>query len=173
MKYLYILFSLLFLFYLALPNPDFPTPPSDSLQSDEPADTEIPLRRAYFTNFTREEVMEHYKKQFETSAFLGIPLPTYRLNYPPEEARNIIRDQTRTTFLEEIVHPFRESVYVNGFEPKDPKDAIFIQGRDWRQKVIIRFFPSTIYIRLLVGALTLIFIPLLYKEIRKARAKYA
>ena len=115
----------------------------------------------------------HYLKQFETSAFLGIPLPTYRLNYPPEEARNIIRDQTRATFLEEIVHPFRESVYVNGFEPKDPKDSIFIQGRDWRQKITIRFIPSTIYIRLLLGGLTFIFIPILYKGVRKVIAKYA
>lgn len=173
MKYLYILFSPFFIFYLALPNPDFPAPPPDSIQSDEPADTETPLRRAYFTNFSREDVMVHYQKQFERSALLGIPLPTYRLNYPPEEARNIIRGQTRATFLEEIVHPFRESVYVNGFEPKDPKDAIFIQGQDWRQKIIIRFIPSAIYIRLLLGGLTLIFIPILYKEVRKVIAKYA
>lgn len=133
---------LLILVYLSLPNPEFPTPPPDALQSDEPADTETQLRRAYFTNLTREEVMEHYKNQLGKSLFLSIPLLTYRLNYPPEEAQTIIRDQTRSTFLEEIVHPFRESVYVNGFEPKSPKDAIIIKGSNWRQKIIIRFVPS-------------------------------
>lgn len=163
LKILYTLFAFFFLFYLALPSPEFPAPPPDALQSDEPADTETPLRRAYFTNYTREEVMNHYKDQFKGA---------YRLNYPPEEARNIIRDQARSTFLEEIVRPFRESVFVNGFEPKDPKDAIFIEGRAWRQKIIIKFVPSRIYTRLLLGALTLILIPLLYREVLKVLGKH-
>jgi hypothetical protein len=172
-KILYVFFSVIFLSYLALPNPEFPSPPPDALQSDEPADTETPLRRAYFTNLTREEVMNHYKNQLIKSSFVGIPLPTYRLNYPPEEAQTIIRDQTRSTFLEEIVHPFRESVFVNGFEPKTAKDAIFIGGRDWRQKIIIRFVPSVTYIRLIIGVLTLSLIPVLYSEIRKVLNKNA
>jgi hypothetical protein len=173
LKILYVFFSVIFLSYLALPNPEFPSPPPDALQSDEPADTETPLRRAYFTNLTREEVMNHYKNQLIKSSFVGIPLPTYRLNYPPEEAQTIIRDQTRSTFLEEIVHPFRESVFVNGFEPKTAKDAIFIGGRDWRQKIIIRFVPSVTYIRLIIGVLTLSLIPVLYSEIRKVLNKNA
>jgi len=159
-----ILLSLLFLFYLVLPNPSFPLPPKDALQSKEPADTETPLRRAYFTNLTREEVMIHYKKQLDKSVFANIFLPTYRLNYPPEESQAIIRDQTRSTFLEEIVHPFRESVYVNGFEPKDPKDAIFIAERPWRQKIIIKYVPSNPYVRLGVAGATLVVIWFLLKE---------
>lgn len=151
----FFIFSGILVFYLLLPNPSFPEPPPDALQSNEPADTEITLRRAYFTNFTREEVLVHYKNQLEKSAFLGIPLPTYRLNYPPEEAKTIIRDQTRSTFLEEIVHPLRESVFVNGFEPKDPKDAIFIDERFWRQKIIVKFVPSSIAVRLGVVLFTL------------------
>lgn len=171
LKILYVFFSIIFLSYLALPNPEFPSPPPYALQSDEPADTETALRRAYFTNLTREEVMSHYKNQLTKSSFIGIPLPTYRLNYPPEEAQTIIRDQTRSTFLEEIVHPFRESIYVNGFEPKTAKDAIFIGGRDWRQKITIRFVPSTAYIRLVIGVLTLALIPVLYNGIRKVLRK--
>ena len=173
LKVLFILFSLTFLAYLFLPNPEFPTPPPDALQSDEPADTETSLRRAYFTNATREEVMLHYKNQLTKSSFLGIPLPTYRLNYPPEEAQVIIRDQTRSTFLEEIVHPFRESVFINGFEPKDPKDAIEIGGRSWRQKIIVRYVPSRLGVRLILGISTILAMVIVFREylmfLRKAR----
>ncbi len=158
------LLSLIFLFYLVLPNPAFPLPPADALQSNEPADSETPLRRAYFTNLTREEIISHYQKQLEHAVILNIPLPTYRLNYPPEEAGTIIRDQTRSTFLEEIVHPFRESVYVNGFEPKEVKDAIFIAEKPWKQKIIIKYVPSNVYLRLGIALVTLMMIYFLLKE---------
>lgn len=137
-------FIFLFLYVLP-PSPDFPKALPDTLQSKEPADTETPLRRAYFTNFTREEVMSHYNNQFKWG---------YRLNYPPEESQTIIRDQTRSTFLEEIAHPLRESIFVNGFEPKDPKDAIFIEGKPWRQKIVVKYLPSNIFLRAFVVILT-------------------
>ena len=54
--------------------------------------------------------------------------------------------------MEEIVHPFRESVFINGFEPTLSKDAINIEGRHWRQKIIIRYVSSTILYRLFVFA---------------------
>ena len=154
-KIIFILFSLVFISYLLLPGPSFPKPPKDAVQSKEPADTETPLRRAYFTNYTREEVMANYKMQFEYSL---------RLNYPPEESGAIIRDQTKSTFLEEIVHPFRESVFVNGFEPKDPKDAIVIDGVAWRQKIIVRYVPSSVFVRFFVGFLTLALAFVLMRE---------
>jgi hypothetical protein len=154
LKILFILFCLVLLGYLVLPNYNFPKPPPDSLRSQEPADTETPLRRAYFTNYSRSEVLEWYKSQFNRSTVFNIPLPTYLLNYPPEDAQTIIRDQTRSTFLEEVVHPLRESIYVNGYEPapSDKKNAINIEGRNWRQKIIIRFIPSLLYIRLAIFA---------------------
>lgn len=158
------IFSGILVFYLLLPNPSFPEPPPDALQSNEPADTETTLRRAYFTNFTREEVLVHYKNQLQKSAFLGVPLPTYRLNYPPEEAKTIIRDQTRSTFLEEIVHPLRESVFINGFEPKDAKDTIFINDKYWRQKIIVRFIPSSVVIRISVILVSLILATILFRN---------
>ena len=139
-----LIFSTLFI-YVLLPNPKFPNPPPDSLQSKEPGDSEdLSVRRAYFTNFTREEVMKFYQKEFKG----------YRLNYPPEEAATIIRDQTRSTFLEEIVHPLRESFYVNGFEPKNAKDAIEIEGLPWRQKITVKYVPSNIFLRSFVIILT-------------------
>lgn len=164
-----VAFLLVFLGYLALPNPDFPKPPPDALQSKEPADTETPLRRAYFTNYTRQEVLDWYKAQLSKSA--GIPMPTYLLNYPPEEAQTIIRDQTRTTFLQEVVHPLRESVYVNGYEPRasDGKNAINIEGRHWRQKIIVKYVPSPVFIRLIVFAGIVFFSVILFMSWRKIK----
>lgn len=142
----YLVFCVLFIYYLAVPINSFPVPPSDSLQSDEPADTETPLRRAYFTNYTRQEIMDHYSQAFGGGL---------RLNYPPEESSTIIRDQTRSTYLEEIVHPFKESIYINGFEPKSAKDAIIIKELPFRQKVIVRHVESRPAVRIAVGVLTL------------------
>lgn len=149
-KGLGLIILLVFTLYLFLPSPGFPTPPPDAIQSDEPADTESSARRAYFTNYSRDEVLNHYQSQFSKLSFISF-IPTYRLNYPPEEAQVIIRDQTRSTFLEEIVHPFRESLFINGFEPKDSKDAIFIEGKNWRQKIIVKLFPSNILVRTALG----------------------
>jgi hypothetical protein len=160
---LYLVFSLALLGYSVLPNYNFPKPPPDSVRSNEPADMENPLRRAYFTNFSRNEVLDWYESQFKTSGFLNIPLPTYLLNYPPEESQSVIRDQTRSTFLEEVVHPFRETLFVNGFEPApdDDKNKIVINGTHWRQKITIKFVPTNFVLRLFVTILLLICIPLL------------
>ncbi len=99
-KALFIVFSLVFIFYLLLPTPSFPEPPPDALQSDEPADLEDPLRRGYFTDLSRQEVLEHYQKEFNKSPLGNFSLPTHKLNYPPEEAQTRIRDKTRSTMLE-------------------------------------------------------------------------
>lgn len=154
---IYFVFSIIFVLYLLLPNSDFPLPPPGALQSQEPADTETPFRRAYFTDFTRGEVLSYYQSQFDSNPFLKLNIITYRLNYPPEEAQTIIRDQTRSTFLEEIVHPYRASLFVNGFEPKNPKDAIFVQDKNWRQKIIVKYVPSTGTARLFMGGVTILF----------------
>ena len=167
-KILFIFFSTLIIFYLLLPNPSFPEPPLDALQSNEPADTEDLLRKAYFTNYTREEVMIHYKDQFEKPIIFGIFLPSYRLNYPPEEANTIIRDQTRSTFLEEVVHPLRESLYVNGFKPATEKDTIIIEGKEWYQKITVRMVPSNSLIRIVIAVLTLALIVAVIKEWKHA-----
>lgn len=148
-NFLFFIFVVLSVYYLALPNPDFPNPPSDAVQSSEPGDTETPLRRAYFTNYTRQEVINHYKKEYSN-------LPFLRFNYPPEDSQTIIRDQTRSTYLEEITHPFRESIYINGFEPDSQKDTITINGQNWRQKIIIKQVNSNVLSRLLIMTLTLV-----------------
>ena len=161
-KILFFLFSILLLVYVIPSSPEFPTQIPNSIQSFEPADVETPLRRGYYTNLTRQEVIEHYKKEFNKNFKVFTP----RLNYPPEEAQTIIRDQTKSTFLEEIVHPLRESLYINGFEPKTEEYKIVIDGVSWKQKVIVRYVPSTILIRLIILVLTIVSTLLLVREYR-------
>lgn len=163
-KFLVFFFSALLLLYVALPQNGFPTPLPDSLQSDEPADSETPLRRAYFTDYTRAEVMDHYRSAFTLKLPFGMEITPLRLNYPPEEAGTIIRDQTRSTYLEELAFPMREGIYVNGFEPSHEKDAIHIKGRDFEQKITVRYVPSNVYLRVVVCALALVSLFILAKE---------
>jgi len=154
MKVIYLILSLSFLIYIVLPGPNFPEPLPDALKSTEGADIETPLRRGYFTNATREEVMEHYFNQFRG----------YRLNYPPEESGTIIRDQTHSTFLEEIVHPLRESLYISGYEPKDTGEVLTVGGLPWRQKVIVKYVPSSLIIRIVVSLLIIVSWPVVIRE---------
>jgi len=145
-KIIYIATSLLliaFFVYLVQPIQDFPPPPSPSLQSDEPADSEDPLRRSYFLDLNREEIIQDYIGKLSY-------MPILRLNYPPEEAQSIIRDQTRSSYLEEITQPFRLSFYINGFVPSEAKDKIIIKNQNFEQKITVRYVPSSLSARLLV-----------------------
>ena len=124
--------------YLALPSPKFPGPPPNSIQSTEPADTESIYRRAYYTNLSRLEIMDYYDKAFRGPV-------QYRLNLPPEDAYSVIRDQTKSSFLELIVHPRRESLYVNAFVPTKPTEQINIKGVHYLNKVTVRYLSSTLF----------------------------
>lgn len=162
-NFLYLALSILVIFYVSLPNFEFPAPIPNSLQSTEPADMESPLRRAYFTDYTRQEVLDWYGAQFNRSSFMNLKLPTYLMNYPPEESGSIIRDQTRSTFLQEYVHPFRETMYINGYEPapSDDENRIVINGVHYRQKIIVKFVPTNTLLRLVITILSLVAIPVL------------
>lgn len=146
--FLYIVGSILFLIYLSLPSPKFPDPTFDSVQSMEKADIETPFKKAYFTNFTREQVIDHYLNQFSRKSLV--------LNYPPEDAQTLIRDQTRSRYLHELVHPFRESLFVNGFIAMQPKDDIWYKGVHYEQKITIKYVKSNPIVRLVVATLTLV-----------------
>ncbi len=159
--FLYVLLSLLFLIYTGLPLVDFPSDIAAALQSKEPADIETSLRRAYFTNALRAEVVEHYRTTMSQGNF-GLIMPTMRFNYPPEEAQSVIRDQTRSSYLEEIVIPFRQSLYINGFEPKEQKDAIIVESRPWKAKVTVKLVQSESWARLVSAFGTIIILPVLF-----------
>jgi len=161
---LLVLFILLFI-YVSPPSPEFPKPPSDFVQSGEPADVETPLRRGYYTNLTRGEVIAHYEKEFNQ----GFNVYTPRLNYPPEDAPLLIRDQTKSTFLEEIVHPLRESIYINGFEPKTEEYAQYYKGIRYNQKIIVRYVPSSMWIRIFAVTGSIVSAYFLIKEYKYAK----
>ncbi|HTK03895.1 MAG TPA: hypothetical protein VL401_04000 [Alphaproteobacteria bacterium] len=153
--FIFLVFSIVFSVYLSWPAPKFPNTLWDFESSTEPADKETPLRRGYYTNLTRGQLMNHYSQQFDWGL---------RLNYPPEEAKTIIRDQTQATFLEEIVHPMRESLFIAGNEVKPEKGLFEINGKKFNQKVIVKYVESNIFVRLAIGILTLGLIWLLAKE---------
>jgi hypothetical protein len=160
----YIITSVIFLLYLMIPDHQFPSKLENSITSEEPADTEDINRRGYFTDMDREEIIKHYVLQRNKDPHFGISLPTYRLNYPPEEAQVIIRDQTRSTFLEEIVNPFRESIFVNGYKTEEGKDRIYVQDKEWSKKIIVKHVVSDKYARLIIGIISLFVIPVVYKS---------
>lgn len=163
MKKLTIFLGLILLassiYYLVLPPPAFPPLPPGSLQSAEPADTETILRQAYYTNLSREEIMQFYDKQFKGS----VPIQ-YRLDLPHEEAYSLIRDQTMSSYLEQIVHPWRESLYINVFVPTKPTEQINIQNVHYLNKITVRYLPSHPIPRLTVLLMSSIMLIWIAKE---------
>lgn len=173
-KILLAIFLLLGTFYLVLPAPkDFPPLPQ-GLKSIEPGDTvQIANVSAYYTDTPREEVVDYYFKYFSRSPFLGIPLITYKLNQPPERIREVLRETQQSTYVEEIVHPFRESVFVSGFEwNNDPftlpgrriKNILIVDGKTYQFKVTLFYQESKVWQRLLVFYLSVLFGYLLIKS---------
>lgn len=167
-KVLLSIFFIILLIYVYPSSPEFPPPPADFVQSFEPADVETLYRRGYYTNLTRAEVIAHYEKEFNK----GFDIYTPRLNYPPEEAQILIRDQTKSTFLEELVHPLRESIYINGFEPKSEEYAQYYKGIRYNQKIIVRYVPSFTWIRVVIVFVSAVFAYLLIKEWIKLNNRY-
>lgn len=174
------------LWYLIYPGPssisNFTLLP-DSLKSDEPGDTiQNPNIAAYFSDSRRKFVTNYYKDSFSYLKIFGLTIPPIRLNHPPERAFDYIRDQQRSTYLEEYVYPLRDSLFVNGYEPfnEDGKPfdkvslAIFIGDRYYQTKTTIRFYPSSPYVRVVVYStlwLTAIFLyKLLVGVVRKNEA---
>lgn len=160
-KKIYLLIGFLSSLYLLLPGPRLPPPDlPESFKSTEPGDT-IQLTRvsAYYTQKEREEVIDFYDEYFSRSSFLNLPLFTYRLNHPPEYAREIWVNTKQSYYLEEIVNPLRGSLFINGYEwAKDvftPVSAraqyiMLVDGQEWAGKVSLRWFPSHIWVRLLI-----------------------
>lgn len=153
------------LVYLLLPAPSFPQKPTDSVQSLEEGDTESPLRRAYVTNFTRGQVIELYYNQISRAG--SAPLPTIRLNYPPEDAQTLIRDQTRSNYLEEFVHPFRESLFISGYIPDKDIYEIWYKGVQYNQKITVKYVPSSLPVRVTIFLGTMALLYLLTIEFTK------
>ena len=158
---------LLGIFYLVLPEPVIPnlTP---ALKSTEPGDTvQMPGVWAYYTDLSREEVVAFYQQAFAKSPFLKIPLINYRLNHPPEYARETIIDTLKNNFYEELVHPLRGSLFIGGWVPKEdkvylakakkPTTEFEVDGQVFQGKMTLYHVTSPLWASLLIwtGIVTL------------------
>ncbi len=157
------------LFYLLLPGTssinDYP-PLQDSTKSQLEGDTiQNPNITAYFSNFKRGYITYFYKDFFSKTLIPFISLPVVSINRPPEEAFKYVRDQQESTFLEEYVFPMRESLFVNGYDPKLANDMYhkgarsfigdhyFYGGKYFNTKTTIRYYPSNVFLRIIVYTL--------------------
>lgn len=157
---LILLTYLLGVIYLVFPGPTIPDL-EPALRSTEPGDTwQIPGVWAFYTDLSRREAIDFFEKAFSRSSFLGIPLPTFRLNHPPEYARETIRDTLASNFYEELIHPLRESLFISGWIPgedkaylaqsKDPITYFLIEGDRYNAKITLYHVESPVWARLLV-----------------------
>lgn len=154
---------------------NFPPLP-ESVKSTEEGDTiQVPNVAAYFSNSFRKMVIAYYQEQYLLN---GLPLLPWRLNYPPEYAYTAIKDQTRSTYLEELIFPLRDSLFINGYEPfyEDGKPRfrgatnIVIGDKFFNTKTNLRFYPSPIWVRVIVWMgvnLSLILLWKMSKEVLK------
>jgi hypothetical protein len=161
LKIILAIIYLLGLVYLILPGPVIPNL-EPALKSVEPGDTvQIPGVWAYYTNLSRQEAVNYYKKAFARSSFLNIPLPIYTLNHPPEYVRETVRATQQTNFYEEIVQPLRESLFVSGWIPKEDKvylsqssknpiTVFTIDGKEYNAKITLVYVRSPVWARILI-----------------------
>lgn len=148
--------------YLTLPSPSLPDL-DNSVRSTEEGDTiQHPDQKAFYTNVERKDVIKEMQSKFVVKIG-NFVIPSMRLNYRPEETKEFVREQTPSSYLEEIVYPFRESLFVNGFEPanspiyrnwaaKDVPKVIHLQV-NYFGKVTLRPVYSPIWARVLVWTL--------------------
>lgn len=173
MKVPYIIFSVLLLIYMLWPGPskisDFKALPSSDKSTLEGDTIQIPNVSAYFSNNFREFVVPFYSENHQLLSHL--PFPPLKLNHPPEYSWVVIKRHTDTTYLEELVYPLRDSLYVNGLEPYYSDGTAKFWGatkfeigqKAWFTKVTLRYYPSNVVTRFLVWLLICISIVWLYK----------
>lgn len=150
--------GMVFTVYLVIPGPAFPPPDlRDSIKSYLPGDTvQIENVAGYYTDLERDEVMAFYQDYFSRSSFLSLPLPVMNFNHRPEYSKQVWVDTMQSYYLEELVLPFRENLFVNGytwqkdpFTPENKREqfALKYQGRIWDTKVSLRWFKAGIFTR--------------------------
>ncbi len=161
--------------YLIQPSPDLPSL-ADSTRSDEPGDTiQHPDQAAYYTDRdNREKILGELQKKFGLPRFSPV---NYRLNYRPEEVGTLVRDQLRSYYLEEVVHPLRESLYINVLDPaktplidddKREQAKMYLHGRFYPVKVTLRPVYSKVSGRLIVWTSIFPALALVYLSLKKS-----
>lgn len=173
MKNLYLGFCILFLIYLIWPGPskisDFKDLPN-SVKSKLDGDVwQVPNVAGYFSNNYRDFTVTYYLKLYK--GMVKLPFLPIRLNYPPEFAFKAIKVQTDSTYLEELVYPMRDSLFVNGMEPFYPdgqskywgSTKFSADGKEWDTKATIRYYQSSLWARFIVWLGVCISILMTYK----------
>lgn len=164
-KKIFLGLFILGLLYIILPGPTSVknlSPLPRSVASDEPGDTvQVPNIAAYFSFSNRADITKFYHSNYQDLFIFGKFIPPLTLNYPPEEAKRVIRDQLYVTFMEEYVYPLRGSIFVGGYEPfvhnellKTPHnfvgDHVHINGVYYDSKTTLRFYPNNTIGRIFV-----------------------
>lgn len=138
------------IYYLLTP---FPMAPdlAQELRSDLPGDTiQVPNIKAFFTNWNRSQVISYYRS--------NLPEPYILLNHPPERAKEVVRDEIQSYYLQEFVFPLKGSIYINGYEWKNDvftpevsrvKNKILVGKTAYDSKITIRWYPAAPFERLL------------------------
>jgi len=171
---LFLIFNFFSVIYLIAPSPTLSDLPH-SIKSDLPGDTvQIPNVSAYFTNLSRTEVINFYKANYNG-------LFRIQLNHPPEKAKEVIIDTIPSYYFEEFYLPFKESLYINGFEwesdvftkpEKRVKNQLIYKDILYKSKITLRTFPVPVYQRLIAffaTEISLISIFFLYRSFYKKR----
>lgn len=141
-----IIINLFAITYLVWPLPSLPDLELSLKSTDEGDTIQMENVSGYFTDLPRSAVMAFYYQNY------NFPL-RIRLNHPPEKARQIFRDTIQTYYLEELVIPFKQSLFINGYEwqndvftKPEKRDAnrILVGERVYRSKVNTRTFTASI-----------------------------
>lgn len=140
----------------------------NSLKSNELEDTFlIPNTVAYFSYSRRNEITDLYKKSYQQSFchdnFTKVVNPfcyfaPVKVNRDVKESFTFIRDQVLSTYLEEYSYPFKNILYINGYEPYDihgnkfPGRAspILIEDVLYDSKTTLRLYQPSLIAQILV-----------------------
>jgi hypothetical protein len=171
-KKIFVLLSILFLIYLVMPGPstidNFPALPNSAKSTLEGDTIQLPRIVGYFSNNYRAFATNFYRQSFQHLTWF--PFLPWRLNYPPEFAFTAIKDQTHSTYLEEFYYPLRDSLFVNGLEPFEDgigryngATKFMERGQLWDTKVTLRYYPSSLPVRLIVGLGVIASVALIWK----------
>jgi len=168
--FVFLVFNLFALAYLLSPTPTLKNLPN-AVKSNLPGDTtQLKNVSGYFGNLSRTEVINFYKANYNG-------LFRIQLNHPPERAKDIIVDTIPSYYLEEFVLPFKESLFINGYEwqndvftkpEKRIKNKLVYNNIEYQTKITTKVITTSIPQRLITLAaieLAIISIILIYKSL--------
>ncbi len=164
--------NLLIVFYLAYPLPQIPNL-DNSIKSTEPGDTtQLQNVTAFYNNLERQAVINFYVDNYQKKHPLAL-----KINHPPEKAKVIIKDTIQTYYLEEIIIPFKQSLFINGYNwQKDVftapgtrvKNKMLVDGQEYTTKVTLKIYtPSSLLLSYLILILIQAVIVLSFKTYKQ------